>query len=270
MSDKVKLIAFGSDPEGIIHDSDNNPVSAVGLVPGTKYSPHPIDEKGNYIQTDNVMVEYCLPPTKNPKELHDNMLFCMKWTRDNLPQGHQVKLIASEIYPDNQLQTDQAKEFGCEPDYNAWNNSEENTKPSAENKNLRTCGGHLHVSYDNPTKEMNEKFVQMLDLYLAIPFLLLDPDDRRRELYGKAGAYRPKVYGFEYRVLSNYWLSSEELIKYVFDQVEFVNSQANWGIFNPYYTREIQLAINNNNKEKAAKLISWFKIPTLKLIEIEK
>ena len=30
----------------------------------------------------------------------------------------------------------------------------------------------------------------------------------RRQLYGSPGAHRPKPYGVEYRVLSNYWLKS--------------------------------------------------------------
>jgi hypothetical protein len=40
----------------------------------------------------------------------------------------------------------------------------------------------------------------------------------RRELYGKAGAFRPKPYGVEYRVLSNRWLNSEALIRWVYNQ----------------------------------------------------
>jgi hypothetical protein len=35
-------------------------------------------------------------------------------------------------------------------------------------------------------------------------------------MYGAAGAFRPKPYGVEYRVLSNAWLQSEELMAWVY------------------------------------------------------
>ena len=59
-----------------------------------------------------------------------------------------------------------------------------------------------------------------LDYYLGLPSLLFDPDTSRRKMYGKAGAFRPKPYGMEYRVLSNAWLKSPELIKWVFNNTK--------------------------------------------------
>jgi hypothetical protein len=37
-------------------------------------------------------------------------------------------------------------------------------------------------------------------------------------MYGAAGAFRPKPYGVEYRVLSNAWLTTEDRMRFVFDQ----------------------------------------------------
>ncbi len=41
---------------------------------------------------------------------------------------------------------------------------------------------------------------------------MYDKDTERRGMYGKAGAFRPKPYGVEYRTLSNAWLSNDERI----------------------------------------------------------
>lgn len=58
--------------------------------------------------------------------------------------------------------------------------------------------------------------VKQLDYYLGVPSLLWDNDPRRRLLYGKAGAFRPKPYGLEYRTLSNRWLTNVPLQQWVY------------------------------------------------------
>lgn len=57
---------------------------------------------------------------------------------------------------------------------------------------------------------------QQLDFYLGLPSLLFDNDNKRRQMYGQPGSYRPKPYGVEYRVLSNKWLESDTLKRWVF------------------------------------------------------
>jgi hypothetical protein len=59
--------------------------------------------------------------------------------------------------------------------------------------------------------------VKQLDCYLGLSSLMYDTDTKRRAMYGAAGAFRPKSYGVEYRVLSNAWLLSEERMRFVFD-----------------------------------------------------
>lgn len=36
-------------------------------------------------------------------------------------------------------------------------------------------------------------------------------------MYGQGGCYRPKVYGMEYRSMSNAWLFNKDIVKTVFD-----------------------------------------------------
>ena len=45
-------------------------------------------------------------------------------------------------------------------------------------------------------------------------------DHTRRELYGMAGSFRPKSYGLEYRVLSNFWCFNPRYIEWVWDNVD--------------------------------------------------
>lgn len=84
-------------------------------------------------------------------------------------------------------------------------------------------------------------------------------------MYGKAGDYRLKPsYGVEYRSLSGYFLSSDTLVNWVYDNalkaVEFVN---NHGIItNP---QDIQDCINNCNKDLAMEILDDYNIEILEL-----
>ena len=80
----------------------------------------------------------------------------------------------------------------------------------------------MHISID-PEEEDDAHFIKameitkQLDFVLGVPSVLLDRDGlTRRSLYGKAGAFRPKPYGAEYRVLSNFWLKHENMINWVY------------------------------------------------------
>jgi hypothetical protein len=153
---------------------------------------------------------------------------------------------------------DEAKELGCMPDLDAYT-MKENPKPDA-NTTLRTASGHIHIGFTedaDPTSEEHmikcATLVKHLDLFLGLRSLEWDKDQTRRKLYGNPGAMRIKPYGVEYRVLSNQWLESEELVRFVYKQTLrcIDNLKANGGLdikdyekvaFDikrgvPYYTR---------------------------------
>ena len=52
--------------------------------------------------------------------------------------------------------------------------------------------------------------VKQLDWYLGGWSIARDENTERRSLYGKAGACRIKDYGVEYRVLSNFWVTTRD------------------------------------------------------------
>lgn len=120
--------------------------------------------------------------------------------------------------------------------------------------------GHIHIGYPNANQETSEKIVKAFDIFLTLPALLIDKDERRRELYGKAGAFRFKEpWGVECRALSNFWIHSKELTAWVYKrtiQVVECVLEGNADSLIDQYSEKVVEAINTNNKELAQELIS--------------
>jgi hypothetical protein len=136
-----------------------------------------------------------------------------------------VVFTPSAEFDKDQLTTAGALTFGCDPDFNAWDYGSANPRPRSRNKALRSAGGHIHI--EAPELDKLE-LTKAMDLFVGVPMLSFDTDARRRELYGKAGAFRPKSYGIEYRTASNAWLQSDDTKRWAFNQsqkaVEFVRA----------------------------------------------
>tara|TARA_R110000822_G_scaffold73853_12_gene177624 strand:+ start:103 stop:906 length:804 start_codon:yes stop_codon:yes gene_type:complete len=251
----IKNIKLGADPE-LFLERDGEIISAEGLVGGTKDKPKAISKDGHFIQEDNVMVEFNIPPSETEEQFVDGINF----VKDFLVvlaslQNAVLNICASAILNKKWLNTDQAKMFGCDPDFNVWTKLV-NDAPYALTQ-LRTAGGHIHVGYKDPSMKTSELIVQAMDAVLGIESVILDKDDRRKEMYGKAGAFRFKDYGVEYRTLSNFWIRDDASIKWAFNKtmkaIELVNSGAIHIILEKY-SEEIPEIINTNNREKAIDL----------------
>lgn len=258
---KKHKIKLGSDPE-IFIEQNGEIISAVGMIPGTKDEPHPITDKGHFIQTDNIAFEFNIPPCETADEYIENINF-VKEHLEVLAKANNctLSLLASSEINSIHLQTEQAQTFGCEPDLNVYL-EDLNPKPDS-NTNLRCVGAHVHIGYENPDFEISERIVKMFDIFVTLPSLLKDNDERRRELYGKAGSFRVKDFGVECRALSNFWIHSDKLIKWVFNQtikaVETVLNNEDESFIRKFSER-VQEAIDSNNKE----------VTKLLLLEIEK
>lgn len=126
--------------------------------------------------------------------------------------------------------------------------------------------GHIHTAWEDFSIEDAEKLIFQYDLNLALPMLFLEPETFRRRLYGKSSCIRFKNYGkfegIEYRTLSNWFTSSEELISFVWDgitkSIENVNNGfeiKNWDL--------IAKAIDENNLSLAKEIMNENNVATL-------
>lgn len=219
----IRDFTVGVDPE-IFLTLDGKAVSAYGLIEGSKEKPFPVPS-GAY-QVDGTAVEF----NTDPVPLNDfttfnaKMVTVMKELQKAVSAKGDYKFNISPVqdYDQEYLDSlpDESKELGCDPDYNAYT-MEENPRPDGE-RPFRTGAGHIHVGWgaDIPVEnrehhEICAGFVKMLDATVGLFMTCIDRDPRRRELYGKAGAYRAKPYGVEYRFPSNVWIQEKVLRKAV-------------------------------------------------------
>jgi len=238
---------IGADPEFFIKKKYGGYASAVGLIGGSKWEPKKIDEDGHAILEDNVAVEFNIKPASSFDEFRSSIHKVLDHIRGILP-GYEFSKESAVSFPQEELMTPEAQMFGCEPDFDAWRECV-NEKPCADDKNLRSAGGHIHVGSDlaisNPVA-----VIRAMDLFLGVPSTQLDAGTLRRELYGKAGCFRAKSYGAEYRTLSNFWIFDDSLIQWAFDgtqrALEFVEKGNTIDVADGY---RIQRCINTNNTD---------------------
>lgn len=288
MKHPVIVLRVGADCEVFLKNPRGFPVPVIGKLGGTKLDPKPIlpeSGPGFAVQEDNVMAEFNIPAagevtsfvTSINKVLGWLHLYFKNYGASDGP--YFINIAPSEVFSLQQLSHPQAQEVGCEPDANAWTDKiNDSPKENAMMKYLRTCGAHVHTSYVSidpdtgeqtyPTREAGLGFARMQDLTLGVGSILLDQDKRRRTLYGKAGAFRFKDYGHgfaghEYRVLSNFWLTTDALKAWVFNQTLLAGKLLSLGEID--FTKNglgefIQDTINTGNEEAAMSLCSEFGI----------
>lgn len=240
------MITIGCDPELFLRDTNGKLISAVERIGGTKEYPRPLDIPGCAVQEDNVAAEFNIPPSSTFDAFRSHIKYVLEYLDGTAnTMGLQLaRHIASASFEKDQLSSWQAQLFGCDPDFNAWT-GKMNRKPKASDPNLRSCGGHVHVG----TTLEHKPIIRAMDLFLGIPSLDLDNDTQRRELYGKAGCYRSKSYGPEYRTLSNFWIWSDDTLEWCWNgtqqAIKFVES----GEKIPRdIGKHIQLAINHRDE----------------------
>jgi len=214
-------ILLGSDPELFVM-KEGAFISAHGLIDGDK--KHPLPVKHGALQVDGMALEYNTNPASNLAEWERNHVSVQCSLRRKIGRGFSLKATPTAFFSEEVFNStpDDAKILGCEPDFNAWT-QDVNPAPNAD-VNFRTGAGHIHIGWTK-NEDITDPFhlgecyalVKALDLYLGVPSVMMDGDSNRRQLYGRAGAFRPKSYGLEYRVLSNFWTKSSKLRAWAFN-----------------------------------------------------
>ena len=260
----IRNIMIGSDPElFIINSKTGKVVSSIGIIPGEKGNAYrsPDMPEGYGLQIDNILAEFNIPPTNNIDDFVKSMNYMKEYIRNYVKKINpdlDIMHASSAIVDDDQLQSDEAKLFGCSVDYNAYT-ERANPKPEGEKTNLRSSGIHIHISYDKPNAATSVELVKYLDMYLGIPSVVMDPDVERRKLYGKAGCFRLCKYGVEYRSLGGHFLNNDDLIKFMYNGT----MKAIYAYNNclPLINEDIiELVINENRINEARTLIKKYNL----------
>jgi hypothetical protein len=258
---KINNITLGTDPE-LFLKKDNKIISAIGKIGGSKSEPQPISDDGHFIQEDNVAIEYNIPACKTIED----WVYHHNFVKDYLEvlvagMGCELAIQASAILDESELDNDIARLAGCEPDFDVWNECI-NEPADLSATNLRVCGGHISIGWDNPTQEQQLDVVKAMDATVGLKSVLLDSDTQRKSLYGKAGCFRFRNYGIEYRSLSNFWIKTDESLKWAWNTTMKAIDLVNSGKIEEVKElgSYIVEAINTNNKELAQELLNKIEV----------
>lgn len=267
---------IGADPEFFLETTEGALRSAIGVVKGTKYEQLMVD--GGGLQHDNVAAEFSCDPTTDEDafiEVLSKVLRSLSTSVEPL----RLSCLSSADFPADQLDSEEAKAFGCDPDYDCWAVARNYVPDEAPTLPFRSCGGHIHVGVkgESPKVLQGDSFegrleiVRAMDLYVGVTSVLLDhgPESKkRRTLYGKAGAHRPKDYGIEYRTLSNFWMMSPKLARMVYRLTALAVTATDEGLAAASYTKvgpdEIQRVINECDVDAARAIFEEHVRPHLK------
>lgn len=258
MSDAVFIdrtaLSIGADPEFFLKIGDKFISGHNYATIGTKREPRKTAHGA--VQRDGVALEVNVDPAFTEDKFVHNLRGVL-FDLDQIVRGwsKEAYLVAEPVatfHPEflNRIPPEY-RALGCTPDYNAYS-LEPNPIPDAELP-IRTGSGHLHVGWTEGAEgvehfEKCARLVRQLDYTVGLRTLLFDAEPRRRLLYGKAGAFRAKPYGVEYRTPSNAWCAQEETAKAMFSGCILAVDLLNKGTDLDKETEGLARELIDNNK----------------------
>ena len=244
---------IGCDPEIFVFDTEKRRYVFPTFVPGTKQQPFPVP--GGAIQRDGMSAEINIDPANSEEEFIGNIRKVLGELSSLIKAaGKQYKLVPIPAAPlTKNTVASVPKDYlmlGCDPDFNAYNKGAPNLipldqiqylpDPTVYNGNIearyRTGSGHIHIGWTDKAADHNvpgsPHFIDcmvvanQMDVFVQpvahratslIPNVSsVSIETYRRYMYGKAGAFRPKPYGVEYRTPSNSWLVDETAARHIY------------------------------------------------------
>lgn len=216
---------IGCDPELFLVDAKGEFRSAHNLVPGNKLEPFRVSQGA--IQPDGTSAEFNINPAMSEEEFVGNIksvLLDLQKTIHEKDPTLNLRVSPVAMFKERYFNAlpAEARAFGCTPDYNAWDDGKATDFPGTKEP-FRTGAGHVHIGWTEFADTADPAHIhdcieatKQLDAVLYPMSLLWDKDTKRRTLYGRMGAFRPKAYGVEYRPLSNAWLADPDLQRWVY------------------------------------------------------
>lgn len=259
---------LGADPEVFLKDTNTGRyvgALASGCV-GTKEVPQFL-HRGSSVQVDGMALEFNTNPTAYRDTFMEEVVSCKKTLVNTFLRHRSLRLVIKPTvdFDDEEWarQPLEARILGCNADYSGWT-LKSNPSPN-RNVKFRTGAGHIHVGWgagfqiSDDLLTVGGALAKEMDATVGVASLLYDGDTRRRELYGRAGAFRPKSYGMEYRVLSNEWVKSRALIGYVYSRTS--DAIKNLMHKRPIHCPDVETIINSNDVSGAREWLGYHNIP---------
>lgn len=165
---RINSFTIGADPElFIINKRTGKVVSSIGLIPGEKGNPWVGEDmpKGFGLEIDNILAEFNIPPVKNWEGFVNNIQYMKDYIAKFVANKNPdlgIKCIASQKVDSDQLQSEEAQLFGCDPDFNAYTQME-NPKPKGNTTNLRSAGQKERPENIVIYRRINQKRKMSLD-----------------------------------------------------------------------------------------------------------
>lgn len=248
----MKNLTVGSDPEFFLlqsgrTESTKDPVmglvkkklppvvvTAIGRVGGTKKNPLRISSN-TCVQEDGVALEInpaVVQHEYGSNAAYDSVVLSLSEAISHInakDQNLEIFFAPEHRFTKTDLDSHVANIIGCDPDKNAFEHGAVNpTFSPVQLDRWRFCGGHLHFGCE--TEIPPYAMVQMLDAFVLFPNWAADMrfiGYERARFYGKAGAYRDKPYGFEWRTPSNHWYGRADFVRQACDFVLWcINNEA--------------------------------------------
>lgn len=236
------MITVGCDPELFIKEKGKI-VSFHNKINGKVKEP--ISFGYGQILEDGCTLEFNLPPALSCEEFDRSIETMLQ----DIKSEWDYSEVSCHEFSREEIDSPLCWEIGCSASFNAA--SLIKTPATRYYDGFRAAGGHIHLGFDNVTKELQSKVGVMCDYYLGLPSVLLDKSGQaRRKVFGKAGDIRFKPYGVEYRTLSNFWIFKTELREWAYTQAvkateTAMNEEAFELLVNTVNPFDVQEAINS-------------------------